>query len=319
MRLTKIPSPPTSLPTLFLALLTALSFPSRAFAVRGRPKDAILLSEVQSLTLYANRLTTARRTKPIPQLKCVSPQSLCDIVVPHLKTMRCVNQGHSYTSEDIEWACTATLPTTVRLDRTEVICEGYESPDDPYVLRGSCGVEYTVQLTAEGERRYPGLVGIGRGNGDDWAGWLFAVVFVAVLVWIVYGACTQTGRNAGGTGGFNTNRRGGWGPGGGGGGNDAPWDDPPPPYPGTKPSSSTEQQGWRPGFWSGAAAGAAAGYMAGRNSRNREREYGYGTRWGEGSGWTSGSGWGGGRSSSSSSAGSTSRHETTGYGSTSRR
>ena len=46
MRLTKIPSPPTSLPTLFLALLTALSFPSRAFAVRGRPKDAILLSEV---------------------------------------------------------------------------------------------------------------------------------------------------------------------------------------------------------------------------------------------------------------------------------
>ena len=27
-----------------------------------------------------------------------------------------------------------------RFGKVEVTCEGYEYPDDPYILRGSCGV-----------------------------------------------------------------------------------------------------------------------------------------------------------------------------------
>lgn len=33
-------------------------------------------------------------------------------------------------------------------------CEGYDSPDDPYILKGSCGVEYRLILTSLGEEKY---------------------------------------------------------------------------------------------------------------------------------------------------------------------
>jgi hypothetical protein len=69
--------------------------------------------------------------------------------------MRCTNQGSSYTSQDIEWACTGTLPSTLRLDRTEVICEGYDSADVGSVLMGCCGVESPVELTEVGRARFP--------------------------------------------------------------------------------------------------------------------------------------------------------------------
>lgn len=39
-----------------------------------------------------------------------------------------------------------------RFGKVEVSCEGYNSPDDPYILRGSCGLEYTLELTAEGRQ-----------------------------------------------------------------------------------------------------------------------------------------------------------------------
>ncbi|KAH6850020.1 hypothetical protein B0I37DRAFT_352551 [Chaetomium sp. MPI-CAGE-AT-0009] len=109
-----------------LLTLLSLTFPSAILA--ARPKNAILLSEVQSLTLHHPHLTTSRRTAPIPQLKCLSPRSLCKRAA--ITTMRCTNQGSSYSSQDIEWACTASLPPGLRLDRTEVVCEGYASRDD---------------------------------------------------------------------------------------------------------------------------------------------------------------------------------------------
>jgi hypothetical protein len=32
----------------------------------------------------------------------------------------------------------------------EVVCEGYDYPDDPFILKGSCGLEYTLDYTMEG-------------------------------------------------------------------------------------------------------------------------------------------------------------------------
>ncbi|KAF5889462.1 store-operated calcium entry-associated regulatory factor-like isoform X1, partial [Clarias magur] len=47
----------------------------------------------------------------------------------------------------------------------EVSCEGYNSPDDPYILKGSCGLEYTLELTAEGRQKQgsSGFSGFGSG------------------------------------------------------------------------------------------------------------------------------------------------------------
>lgn len=300
----------------------------------------------QPLTTNPFPYSTVLPSLPLSLLNPTQPNQtqLNPTQTPTLNKTEILNQTKK-TTEDIQWSCTAPLPPTLRLDATDVICEGYASSSDPYVLRGSCGVEYTLQLTEEGRRRHPDLYK--KTKEGDWAGYLFGVVFVAVLGWIIWSACVQArgngGNNNGGGGGGG--RRGwgggggggGWGPGwggggGGGGGGGNGWDDPPPPYPGSggrpgpKASSSASasgEQGWRPGFWSGLAGGAAAGYMAGsRGQRNNERNYGRG--WGNdgGSSWGSGSGsgWGSsGRSSSSGSSGSGARYESTGYGTTSRR
>lgn len=298
-----------------------LAFPLIANAA-GRPKNAILLSDVQSLTLRGDGAQTSHRRVPaLPQLKCVSSKAICKLF--DIDVMRCTNQGSSYGDEEIEWSCTASLPEELKLGGTEVICEGYSSPDDPYVLKGSCGVEYRLALTKKGMAKYPDIDkdGGGPGHGEGgtgWSGWIFAVIFIAVLVWIISGACNAIqdpdrqrgpggdyggGGGGGGPGGWNP----GWGP-----------DDAPPPYPGTKPSAS-QQQGWRPGFWSGLAGGATAGYMAGNRNQtpNDASRRGYGSNWGGNDGWRAGPSTG--RTSSSSSGSGSTRHESTGFGSTSRR
>lgn len=301
------------------------------------PKNAILLSEVQSLTLRAGKSTTHRRVPAIPQLQCVgSSKRVCALAnsLQAVDTMRCVNQGTGDQGrEDVQWACTASLPSTLRLGSTDVVCEGYASADDPYILKGSCGVEYRVVLTEEGERRYPELAGGGGGLGSetDWGGYVFGLLFFGVLAWIVWSACVQRAENGRAAAARPQRRRGGGGGGGGGGGwwpggggpgagpGTGPFDDPPPPYPGTK--GDEQQQGWRPGFWSGLAGGAAAGYMAGNRGRQPNNNYGAGAGWGGDSGGSYGSTWDSGsrRGGSGSSSGSQTQRESTGFGSTSRR
>ncbi|EQK99727.1 hypothetical protein OCS_04557 [Ophiocordyceps sinensis CO18] len=305
-------------------LTTCLAFPLLSLATH--PKNAILLSEVQSLTLRGHGAMTAnRRVSAIPQLRCISSKDVCKLF--DVDVMRCTNQGSSYGGEDIEWSCSASLPEELRLGSTDVVCEGYSSPDDPFVLKGSCGVEYRLILTAKGESRYPdarpddGFFGHGSRN-TDFSAWLFAIIFVAILGWILYSACFGAadqrrqpeaggGRRGGGGGGGGG---GGWNP-GWGPGHDPPPSYPPPPYPGTKPSStSTQSQGWTPGFWSGLAGGAAAGYMAGgRNQRNDHGRQPDSSHWGAGPSNSAS------YSPSPASGGSSSRHESTGFGSTRRR
>merc|ERR1712166_1533432 len=81
------------------------------------------------------------------------------------------------------------LDNAYRFGETTVVCEGYDYPDDPYILTGSCSVEYTLELTQEG--RDIQRVGTGAGAGA-WLG------------------------GSGGGGGYHSNNNGGypdyWGP-----------------------------------------------------------------------------------------------------------
>ncbi|KAL9638002.1 MAG: hypothetical protein Q9164_001846 [Protoblastenia rupestris] len=311
-------------------LLFALTLLATTTA-RKQP-ERVLLSNVKALTLRKDFKTTHNRVSPLPQLKCVggTAKGLYDIDV-----LRCKNAGSSYDDADVEWTCSASLPSEFKLGSTDVMCEGFTGPDDPYVLKGSCGVEYRLMLTELGEEKF------GRKGRDIWedygdrtkggnvAGAIFWMVFVAVAVWIVYAAFFREGaRRPGNRLGF-----GGYGGGGAGGGND----DPPPPYdyhaPPSKPRTYTssprapgQQQGWRPGFWTAALGGAAAGYMAGnrgnRTQQERPQPRSQGL-WGNGEGSSS---WGAGRtrssgsgSGSSSSGYGSSRHQSSGFGGTTRR
>ncbi|OJJ52656.1 hypothetical protein ASPSYDRAFT_164248, partial [Aspergillus sydowii CBS 593.65] len=99
-------------------------------------KNAILLSQVHSLTLRGGRLTSSRRVSPVPQLNCVGPSKrICNMY--ELDAMRCTNEGYGYDVEDVQWTCTASLPGEFKLGSTDVVCEGYRNADDPWILKGS--------------------------------------------------------------------------------------------------------------------------------------------------------------------------------------
>lgn len=170
---------------LYPALLSLLVISSAGPALARPPKNAVLLSNVKSLTLRANSKTSHRRVPAIPQLKCVggNARGLYEVDV-----MRCTNQGSDYEDEDIQWSCTANLPADFKLGSTDVICEGYDSPTDPYILKGSCGVEYRLLLTDQGEEKYGkgrGFFGSG-GGGVNWSSVIFLIVFFTIAGWIIY-------------------------------------------------------------------------------------------------------------------------------------
>lgn len=269
--------------TLFL-----LSFLSQASSFgnsnRAPSKNAILLSNVQTLTLRSGRQTSNRRVSSIPQLKCIGPsRKICSLHT--IDVMQCTNQGYDYDEEDVQWSCSASLPAEFKLGETEVICEGYRDPDDKWVLKGSCGVEYRLLLTDAGEETY------GRMENDHpGVSLLIYFIIFAVICFFLFKACT--GPNRGG---------GRWGRGGGWGGGGNPPYEPPPPYDSPYSSRRSWSSGMGssgPGFWSGAALGGATGYGLGRRSG--------GTRSSNHDPWVGGSG-------------SSSRHQSTGFGSTRRR
>lgn len=58
-----------------------------------------------------------------------------------------------------QWECKTDMDNKYRFGRIEVSCEGYSNPDDAYILKGSCGLEYTLELTEEGRSRTQGSWG----------------------------------------------------------------------------------------------------------------------------------------------------------------
>ncbi|KAF3483693.1 uncharacterized protein GIQ15_03017 [Arthroderma uncinatum] len=243
-----------------LFAISALLQPVASYSTTKSPsRNAVLLSDVQTLTLHSNRKTSHRRVSAIPQLNCVGPsKEICSLYQPDV--LRCTNEGYDYDENDVQWTCTAQLPPEFKLGSTDVICEGYRSSEDPWILKGSCGVEYRMLLTDMGEKRY-GHIPHDSGNYDEsiwttltrmavWFG-----LFMIVVKLLQY--CT-------GTHGQGRNGRGG---GGGGGGWWPPG--PPPPYDYQQPRFAKENESWRPGFWTGALGGTAAGYAMGRGTSRR--------------------------------------------------
>jgi len=306
--------------------------------------EKVLLGEVKALTLRKGLMTTGRRSIPVPQLKRVGggAQYEPDVV-------QCVNVGHD--GNDYQWKCSADLLDKYRFGAIAVTCEGYAYPDDPYVLKGSCGLEYELWLTEKGKEN------LNPGNRhqhydydhDDYyyqtsGSWeLFVkLIWFGIFGFIIYQlikACSVSSNPY--RGGMDGQGGGGY-PGGAGGGlggqggnypntgyppyNSAPTVDPscaPPPYnPGFVPPAPAIQ----PGFWSGAMGGGLLGYLFGRNTggytrpRNRSWFGSYGPSYGSSFGRSSYS-----SSSytpsfgSSSSSSSYSSRTASGYGGTRRR
>ncbi|KAM9331407.1 store-operated calcium entry-associated regulatory factor [Gastrophryne carolinensis] len=159
--------------------------------------DRVLLREVQAITLYSDRYTNGRRSSPIPQLKCVGGSAGCSAMIPQV--VQCHNRG--WDGIDVQWECKADLDNAYRFGRIDVSCEGFDYPDDPYVLRGSCGLEYTLELTEEGQKRsqnghsFGGFGGFGSGySSKSWntpspsfdGSSLVGLLVIVALAFLVY-------------------------------------------------------------------------------------------------------------------------------------
>jgi hypothetical protein len=115
-------------------LLLAFLFVGLAYPTK------VLLRDVQVLTFNAGQMTTSRRSAPMYQLSCTN----CNTHNNHIvKSVQCRNVG--WDGNDVNWKCESNLPNEWELGQTTVCCEGFDYPDDPHVLVGSCGLEY--QLT----------------------------------------------------------------------------------------------------------------------------------------------------------------------------
>ena len=106
------------------------------------PKDKVLLSGVKSLIFYRNKRTTSRRTHSIHQLSCVGGTAGCRLFKPDV--VECENLGFDKSTSRFNWKCHSEVSDDVTFNHVEVICEGYDYPEDEYILVGSCGLEFTL-------------------------------------------------------------------------------------------------------------------------------------------------------------------------------
>jgi hypothetical protein len=279
--------------SLLLLILTVISV-FLTIGLQGgesKTRDRVKLRDVKVLTLYHGRMTTGRRTRPLPQLTCIGGTNRCKYLPP---VIQCYNRGSD--GVDIQWECKTDMDVNLRFNKIEVTCEGYDYPEDDYVLAGSCALEYSIdsvdgKLHPETEHRFnppprqhftssQQSTGNNQQRNKPYKDPDFHVVvilgIIAGIMYLIWKNCIEA----------VTQRR-----------DSTRADPPPPPYPGTTPnappppagfrgeffsktpdpssqqqytdfSSSTRNDGSRPGFWSGLGLGSLVGYFfGGRNNR----------------------------------------------------
>jgi len=248
MNLTKI---------IFLLFVTILSVSSK--------QDRVRLKNVEALTLYSDRWTTSRRSAPVKQLTCVGGS--CNGA--QLQAAQCYNRG--FDGNDVQWECKADLPSNYKFGRLEVSCEGYEYPDDDYILAGSCGLEYTIEdISKSSNSYYSSFRNLSNHVDGEGSSWLTIVVIIAAAIALYfYFRPNNT------TPPTSIPR-----PGPSPGPNPS---DPPPPYGFRSDYQKTSQDSYNasgastgpstgtsngPGFFSGMAAGGFLGYLFGNNRGN---------------------------------------------------
>ena len=240
-------------------------------------KDKIKLKDIQVLTLKPNMWTTGRRTRSVPQLNCVGGN--CDAIKG--QTVQCYNRGSD--GVDIQWECQSNIKSGYKFGNLEVVCEGYDYPDDDYVLVGSCGLEFAIEKTADSQGSHFGQSYFQSPKGKPSQGISFIfIIGVAGIIFIIYYTCLRP--NGASLGRDSSRGRA-----------------PPPPPPGFRSdffgsndgcsSSSTGYSGFTNdrtqtnanngnGFFSGLLAGGTLGYLFGsRNTTNyRDQSSYFGSR-----------------------------------------
>ncbi|EFA84398.1 DUF1183 family protein [Heterostelium album PN500] len=171
---------------LFVLVQTVYSFFQKG------DKDAVLLKDVKVLTLVDNKMTRGSRSSPIKQLECAGGSARCQRnLLP--QSVQCHNIGSDGT--DVQWECKANLDTAVQFGKLDVSCEGYAYPEDPYILKGSCGLRYELEYTNSALRE--------SYYKQDWATsiftffiWVFVIGVVGFIFYNIFFARNENDREA---------------------------------------------------------------------------------------------------------------------------
>lgn len=257
---------------LLVVLLCLLSYSNAS------KKNKIKLRDVQVITLHHGQWTTGRRTRPVPQLQCIGGTNRCKFLP---QVVQCYNRG--FNGEEIQWECKADLNKNLRFNKIDVTCEGYDFPEDDYILVGSCGLEYSID-TVDGTIPFPephfnkphpnNLPKRPKKKDEPGFGTVLVLGIIASFMYLIYKNCIEPLDES------RRRRR----------ASPSPSAPPPPPgfMPGFAPpddppcstSQSTSQQtSQNSGFWSGATWGGLAGYLLGsynnRTNQGHSQEYEY--------------------------------------------
>lgn len=111
-------------------------------------KESVRLQDIDVLTFTSGDFTRGRRRAGVPQLKNVGGTAKGKYE-PH--TAMCKNIG--FDGHDVAWKCEADLPNEYTLGKVTVTCEGYDYPEDSYVLKDSCGLEYKLEYSETGRQQ----------------------------------------------------------------------------------------------------------------------------------------------------------------------
>ncbi|XP_066042276.1 store-operated calcium entry-associated regulatory factor [Chamaea fasciata] len=257
----------TGLALRLILLLCAAAGPALCWDRPGK----VLLRDVQALTLHRGQYTTSKRTAAVPQLQCTGGSAGCSHVP---EVVQCYNKG--WDGYDVQWQCKADLENAYRFGQMEVSCEGYDYPDDPYILRGSCSLLFKLELTEEGERKVKNSGSFGssyyqsRKDYSDSGSGAIVVIVLLILAFGVYKfflSNQQSQQSSGHSDGFSQPF----------------WQSQQaPPPPGFK-STFTDDNSFGthshhgtssgPGFWTGLGAGGLLGYLAGSHRAQPRSPY----------------------------------------------
>jgi len=146
--------------------------------------SSILLENVQTLTFEQGKYTTGRRSSPIPQLNCLKN---CEHTPP---AIQCYNRGLS--DRDVQWQCETQLRSGLELGNFVVSCEGFSHPDDPYVLIGSCGIEYNLLGSPNHVTQVPKDTIVKNRPTRYFRNLTIFVLFVISIIWLFFYYSTKS-------------------------------------------------------------------------------------------------------------------------------
>jgi len=158
--------------------------------------DRVRLRDVTAITLHNGKMTTGRRAAPMPQLICIGGSAGCSPdIIPDV--VQCKQVG--WDGYDATWECTADLDVKYRFGEIAVLCEGYDFPEDEYILRGSCALEYKLEKTSaarddsySNSHNYNYNYGSSYYDSESSFGEkLFYIIIIGIILFALYSLCIQ--------------------------------------------------------------------------------------------------------------------------------